>query len=339
MMHGHRLRAAKGRTFAIGVVFGLLAWVGAPSVVRAQPVPVDAAVDAEKRAKAHYQAGVTAYEAGRFLQAIAAFVAADQAAPRPALAFNIARAYDRLDDDALALRYYREYLRRELSPVNPEGVRTRIAELESALAARGLRQVTILSEPAGAFVSIDGQPRGPTPWTGELAPGRHDVSLLKEGYAVVKRELVLDTAHATDLRIELDVPTAPAARPAVVAAAPKASSTRHASPRPPAFGPWPWVALGAGGATLVAAAGFELARTAAERDARAATTQIEYVDRFRAMRSRQTAARVLVGVGSAIVVGGGVLVALDLGTREGAPVTAMAGCSGEGCNAYFRGVW
>src|SRR5688572_2068595 len=137
MTRGHRLRAVKARTFAIGVAFGLLAWMGTPSVVRAQPAPVDAAVEAEKRAKAHYQDGVAAYDAGRFTQAIAAFLAADQAAPRPALAFNIARAYDRLDDGALALRYYREYLRRELSPVNPEGVRTRIAELESALSARG----------------------------------------------------------------------------------------------------------------------------------------------------------------------------------------------------------
>jgi tetratricopeptide (TPR) repeat protein len=339
MTRGHRLRAAKARTFAIRVVFGLLASMGTPSVARAQPAPVDAAVDAERRAKAHYQAGVAAYEEGRFSQAITAFVAADQAAPRPALAFNIARAYDRLDDGALALRFYREYLRRELSPVNVEGVRTRIAELESALSARGLQQVTILSEPAGAFVSIDGQPRGPTPWTGELAPGRHDVSLLKEGYAVVKRELVLEAAHATDLRVELDVPTVPAARPAVAAAAPKASPSPPTSSRRPSFGPWRWVTLGTGGATLVAAAGFELARAAAERDARAATTQIEYVDRFRAMRSRQTAARVLVGVGGAIVVAGGVLVALDLGTREGAPVTGMAGCSGEGCSAYFRGAW
>jgi tetratricopeptide (TPR) repeat protein len=339
MTRGHRLRASKARAFAIGVALGLLAWMGAPSVARAQPAPSDAAVEAEERAKAHYQTGVAAYEAGRFPQAIAAFVAADQAAPRPALAFNIARAYDRLDDHALALRFYREYLRRELSPVNPEGVRTRIAELESALAARGVQQVTILSEPAGAFVSIDGQPRGPTPWTGELAPGRHDVSLLKEGYAVVKRELVLNPAHATDLRVELGDPTVPAPRPVMALAAPKASSERRAPSRRPTFGPWPWVALGAGGATLVAAAGLELARSAAERDARAATTQIEYVDRFRAMRSRQTAARVLVGVGGAIVVAGGVLLVLDLGTREGAPVAAMAGCSGEGCGAHFRGVW
>jgi tetratricopeptide (TPR) repeat protein len=313
--------------------------MGAPSFARAQPAPADAAVEAEKRAKAQYQAGVAAYEAERFPEAIAAFVAADQAAPRAALAFNIARAYDRLGDGALALRFYREYLRREASPVNPEGVRTRIAELESALSARGLQQVTILSEPAGAFVSIDGQPRGPTPWTGELAPGRHDVSLLKEGYTVVKRELVLDAAHATDLRVELGVPTVPAERATVAAAAPKASRAPQESARRPEFGPWPWVTLGAGGATLVAAAGFELARASAERDARAATTQIEYVDRFRAMRSRQTSARVLVGVGGAIVVAGGVLVALDLVTREGAPVAAMAGCSGEGCRAYFRGVW
>jgi tetratricopeptide (TPR) repeat protein len=339
MTRGYLLRAVKGRTFAIGVAFGLLAWIGAPSSARAQPAPVDAAAEAETRAKAHYRAGLAAYEEGRFLQAIAAFSAADQAAPRAALAFNIARAYDRLDDAALALRFYREYLRRELSPVNAEGVRARIAELESALSARGLQQVTILSEPAGAFVSIDGQPRGPTPWTGELPPGRHDVSLLKEGYAVVKRELVLDPAHATDLRVELGAPTVPAARPAVAPAAPKASRTPRASSRRPAFGPWPWVTLGAGGATLVAAAGFELSRAAAERDARAATPQIEYVDRYQAMRSRQTAARVLVGVGGALVVAGGVLVVLDLANREGAPAAAMAGCSGEGCSAYFRGVW
>jgi tetratricopeptide (TPR) repeat protein len=334
------------RSQRLGAV-ALAVWLGSSGLARAEPGKVDVATEREREARARYDAGVSAYQAGRFQQAISSFLVADELAPRAALAFNIARAYEKLDDSAQALRYYRDYLRREVSPVNMEGVRARITELEALLASRGVQQLTIRSEPSGAFVSIDGQPRGPTPWTGELVPGKHEVSLIKEGFAVIKRDVVLDAARAADVNIELGNSQSASSQPAAaptpktepsVAKAPATKPTKDA-PNAPRFGPWPFITLGAGGAALVTAVGFELARSSAERDAQSAPTQIAYVDRYEAMESRQTVARVFAGLGGALVVTGGVLLVLDLTSRNGAPVTAIARCTNERCVGAFQGVF
>jgi tetratricopeptide (TPR) repeat protein len=324
----------------------LAACVVASSAAAAEPVHIDTAAEREREAKIRYDEGVSAYQAGRYQQAITFFLVADELAPRAALAFNVARAYDRLDDSAGALRFYRDYLRRESSPPNLDGVKKRIVELEAALAARGVQQLTVLSEPPGAFVSIDGQPRGPTPWTGELVPGRHELTLLKEGYLVGKRALVLDAAHAADVSVPLQVsggasPTSPppVAPPAAAGTALKARPTAVApAEKGPRFGPWPWITLGAGGAALLAAGGVELARASAEREAQHASTQIDYVDAYNSVQARQTAARVLAGIGGTLVVAGGVLVAIDLTTRSRGPV-ATAACTTDRCLATLGGTW
>jgi hypothetical protein len=340
-----RSRGAIERSRQLVAAILVVALIGASAAAQAQPAQVDAAGEREREARARYDEAVAAYRAGRYQQAIALFLAADQLAPSAALSFNVARAYERLDDSAGALRFYRDYLRREVSPVNMAGVRTRIAELESDLAARGVQQLTVLSEPSGAFVSIDGQPRGPTPWTGELTPGNHEVTLLKEGHPVAKRALVLEAARSAEVSISLErsqetsAPAAAAPPPAAPAGQRPPPPVASDAPAKHPFGPLPWITLGIGGAALLAAGGFELARAGAEDDARDAKTQIDYVDRYEAAHSNQTAARILLGVGGAFVVAGGVLVVLDLTSKNSAPAAAIARCTSERCIASFEGAW
>src|SRR3954465_5476259 len=87
--------------------------------------PSDEAAMEQKRAaaKSKYQQGAEAYSAGRFKDAVDLFLAADQLAPSAPLAFNIARAYEKLADDAGALRWYRDYLRRNPDAANATTVR------------------------------------------------------------------------------------------------------------------------------------------------------------------------------------------------------------------------
>ena len=54
------------------------------------------------------------------------------------------------------------------------------SRLETLDAAPGLLEVT--SEPDGARVFIDGQPRGRTPWIGEVAAGEHTLELRARGH-------------------------------------------------------------------------------------------------------------------------------------------------------------
>src|SRR2546423_15710364 len=64
-------------------------------------------------AREHYAKGLTLYDLGKYREAAAEFEASYQAAPQPALLFNLAQAYRAAGDNASALRTYRSYLRRE----------------------------------------------------------------------------------------------------------------------------------------------------------------------------------------------------------------------------------
>lgn len=90
--------------------------------------------------------------------------------------------------------------------------------------------------------------------------------------------------------------------------------------------------LGAGGASFVAALSFELARRSAESEAKSAP-QREYQVHYEAMRSRQTTARVLAGVGGALLVTGGVLLVLN--TPRASKLGAA--CGPDGCRAVALG--
>ena len=170
-----------------------------------------AGTDLVVSARTHYAAGVAAYSAGRFREAVDEFIAADRLAARPALSYNIARAYDRLGDAAKALQYYREYLRREAEPANAAEIKNRVRELEASLAQNGVQQLSVRSEPSGASLRIDDRLVGTTPWTGELQPGAHRLTLTLPDYEEHARAFELLAVHATDIDVRLEASVASAA--------------------------------------------------------------------------------------------------------------------------------
>ncbi|HWA73284.1 MAG TPA: PEGA domain-containing protein [Polyangiaceae bacterium] len=313
------------------------------SLARAQAAPSQAPEELRQQAKASYDQGVVAYNAGRFLEAVELFLAADRTLPSAALSFNVARAYEQLKMTALALRFYRDYLRREAGPANAntEAATLRIAALERVLIESGVQQLTVLSVPAGASLTIDGKALGATPWTGELTPGPHQLALASTGYEETLRQFELPAAHALELRVPLGPRSG-------APAAPQPSSTTSPPTRPLAvppaseparakgFGPWPFVALGAGGAALLVAGGFELSRRSAESDAETpGLPQIAYRDRLDAVHSRATTARAFAAVGGVLSVTGGVLVFLDPARRGSQRQSAALACAPSSCFGSF----
>jgi tetratricopeptide (TPR) repeat protein len=323
----------------------LLASVAAaPASALAQnATPDDAAETKRAEGKARYERGVEAYSAGRFKDAIDLFLQADALAPSAALSFNIARAYEKIGDDAATLQWYRDFRRRAPTAKNAAEVDARIRDLEAVLVKKGVQQLTIMSTPSGATVIVDDKPLGVTPFTGQLAPGAHKVVLTLKGYSDAQREMTLGALHAQDLEIALQTaPQAPApvAEPSKAVATDKREPAPHTERRETGFGPWPWVGLGAGGAVLGASLGFELARRSAENAAKEEPTQVGYKDKLDTEHSRQTTARVLLGVGGALVVTGGVLLAIDLSSRRSQSserAQVGAACLPGGCAFNLQG--
>jgi hypothetical protein len=273
------------------------------------------------QAKTRYEEGAAAYAAGRYKDAVDLFLAADRLAPSAPLSFNIARAYEKLGDDSGALRWFRDYLRRAPSAVNTSDVQASVERLEDRLAKKGVQQLTVMSTPDGATVVIDDRPVGVTPWTGDLLPGRHRVELSMRGFDDTSLDVDLQPHRSQDVSGTLVARATPDATPAptpIASTAPAPASSPADRPREPSggLGIWPWVTLGAGGAALGGALVFELLRASSESDAKGDQTQIGYKEKLDTMESQQTTARILAGVGGALVIAGGVMLVIDLGSSS-----------------------
>jgi tetratricopeptide (TPR) repeat protein len=94
----------------------------------------DPSRDAEARGL--FDAGRTAFEAGRYADALGYFTRAHELSARPALLFNIGSAHDRLRHDADALIAFEAYLRTVPDARNRAEVEARIALLREAVAER-----------------------------------------------------------------------------------------------------------------------------------------------------------------------------------------------------------
>src|SRR3954465_4383762 len=167
------------RVISLTVLLGAVSPLAQAEPAASGAASIDPASEEAKRAeaKSRYEEGVEAYKKNRFKDAIDLFLEADHLAPSAPLSFNIARSYEKIGDDAGALRWYRDYLRRDPNAKNGAYVRTLAKALQMSLAKKGVQQVTVLSGPAGATVSIDGRPLGVTPFTGEFAPGQHRIDV------------------------------------------------------------------------------------------------------------------------------------------------------------------
>jgi tetratricopeptide (TPR) repeat protein len=311
----------KAFSFGVWVALALAAATAAAeeeeAASTATETPEGPGADSRAQARKHYESGVEDYEAGRFKDAIDHFLEANRLMPSPALSFNIARAYEKLGDTAGALAFYRDYLRRDPEAEDREEVSKIVGDLEQALRQKGLQQVTVLSTPPHATVVLDGKPVGVTPWTGEIFPGAHQLVLELKGYEEKSKTFNLTAHRSMDVSVELEPAPVqepspqpqPRPRTEPVSPAADAAADEGASGGVSA---WTWLSFGVGAAALGGALGFELMRSSAESDAHDARTQVDAQDRYDTMQIHQTTARILLGVGAAATVVGGVLLYFDL---------------------------
>jgi tetratricopeptide (TPR) repeat protein len=285
-------------------------------------------------AQRHFEGAAKAYQEGRYQDAVDLFLKAYQVDPQPELLYNVAQAYERLGDVRNALRSYRDYLRQRPAEQDRVFVETRVQNLEKRLREQGVQQVSVFSTPPGATVLLDDKPMGKTPWTGEAGSGRHVIVVRAPGYVESRREFVL-----TDRAVDMDIALTSSERPGASVAA-----SQPVTPAPADSGggarvrPWTFVAFGVGALALGGSLTFEFLRKSAETDAENQVTQLAHRDSYETMQGRQTAARVLLGVGAAAAIAGGVLLYFDL--NSGSPSDTKPrvgfGCGGAACGVIGR---
>lgn len=206
-----------------------------------------------------------------------------------------------------------------------------MAELEAALQARGVQQVTIVSKPPGATLRIDEQAMGLTPFTLELKPGRHRYQVAAAGRVSADATFELRPDRSLDVVVELSPAEAPRmdATPAVAVAPVGTSSHASDTGFAPGIGTWTWVSLGAGTLLLGGALGVELRRQQID-DELHAVSQARFQARYDSMSAHQTTARVLFGLGAAALAVGGVLFVLDANRDSAVSELALGSCAEGG---------
>jgi hypothetical protein len=183
-------------------------------------------------------------------------------------------------------------------------------------------------------VVLDGEPVGVTPWTAEIPPGGHRLQLRLPGYRDGRTRFELAADRATDVSLALSRGASSEGL------GPDGGQTGVAK-----IGPVAWTSLAVGVAGLGAALGCELARGNAEDDARTAPTQAESGEDYARMEDLRTASRVLLGIGAAATLTGGVLLAVDLASEpsgqspeeDDASLQAALGCRAGACGLGLSG--
>jgi tetratricopeptide (TPR) repeat protein len=147
--------------------------------------------------KAHEEA-VAAYKEGNFEKALELFLKAYETQPNPVTVFNIARCYEKTGKIAEAYTYYKKYIE--------TGEEAKAPEAKEAVAkiAGMPGKITVTTSPPDASVAIDGIEAGQGPTVEkEVDPGMHTVTVGREGYETVEREVEVSFAAEAGVEVTL----------------------------------------------------------------------------------------------------------------------------------------
>jgi tetratricopeptide (TPR) repeat protein len=174
-------------------------------------------IEATRRARELFQQGMEHFEARRFREAIRSFNMASEQVPSADLWFNVARAHEELSEYEPAIEHYRRYLRDRVDPPDRESIEQHIAALtERAEAARQARRrapttgtLRVTTNREGADVSVDDRGVGEAPLAAPLTlpPGRHRLSVRRDGYMPFEAEVDVQAGVTTAAYADLQPAT------------------------------------------------------------------------------------------------------------------------------------
>ena len=164
-------------------------------------------MQATQQARQHFMAGIEHFSAHRYREAIQSFQLAAQLVPSADLWFNIARAHEELSEYEPAIEHYQRYLRDRVDPPDQEQVLAHIEQLrvraaadrERLLARPTTGTLRLTASRDGSAVELDGASTGASPWDEprEIEPGRHRLTLAREGYIPFRSEVSVEAGVTT----------------------------------------------------------------------------------------------------------------------------------------------
>jgi hypothetical protein len=183
-------------------------------------------------AKKHYDEGETKFRAGDYAGAEIDFRIANNIKATPQAERYIGRCLEELGRYPAAIEWYEKFLSHVPERMSVLADRTR----KRTIAIRAMPgKVHIDSKPAGASVTVDGQPAsGPAPLDLELAPGTHAISVSAAGH--VKLDKSVDVGFASSQTVSAELESEAPAAPIVAAADPQpaeVAATEDATPQAP----------------------------------------------------------------------------------------------------------
>jgi hypothetical protein len=324
------------RTLAL-ITSALCAWAGPAGLLGAAALlsPGVALAGDPDRAAVLEAEGKAAYRDGDYMLAVQKFTEAFTANPDPAIRANQGLAYEALGQNARALEAFQAFLDSNPPPEKATKAKERVAALAP--------EVKIISDPPGARIYIDDQPKplGETPATLKLVADRHDIVLRKSGYKLEKLvvRVRIGTPTEASARLRPDTNAASTQRP-IDADTPV--QVRQVTPMGGGGVPTAsWVAFGVGAAAVAGVVVFQVwGRGAAdERDgAQTASAWEAWDDR---VGLHNTGFLVSTGVAVAAVGTGVTLWLLNRrGTSAAVPVTPVvsptAAPGGGGVQLHWR---
>lgn len=271
------------------------------------PAPVLMPGEAETvRFKALFEQAEAQFQAGDYGAAVALFREADRQRVTPEVAFDLAKCFEKLGDEAYAVFYYRLYMKR--APGAPdtlevaEKVGTALAKAETE--GWGFLE---LEAPRANAVRLQGRAFPAPPVAAFLPPGDYEVTA---DFPSGPRSMMvhLTTGRTTTVLFEPVQPPMVPLESALAAELLARGYDGPAGPGPSGLRVASYVTAGAGVAALVAGLVLGLSSSAdAGRAQDTSLTVSEAQAAADAANGKAVAANVLFGVGGAAVVGGALM--------------------------------
>jgi tetratricopeptide (TPR) repeat protein len=155
--------------------------------------------DPKDLAKVAYKKGKELYDKGDYEASLESFMAAYNYMPNPFVYISIAQSYDKLGKCQEARDYYFKYMKEKPDAGNVPDIKEKIEELEGRTG-----KVSIVSEPEGAVITLDGETTDKTtPAEIDLPGGDHALALNLDGHIMETRAFTVPICGEVEVSVAM----------------------------------------------------------------------------------------------------------------------------------------